>query len=399
VRADWSTAKLSDVCLVGETVNPGRAPDVEFDYVDVSSVSNETFSITGSTRLLGAVAPSRARRKIAHGDVIFATVRPTLRRIAQVAAKLDGAVCSTGFIVLRAGPRLDAKFLFYSLFRPEFMDAMEQSQAGASYPAVTDKQVLNQSIPVPPLEEQKRIVAVLDEAFAALDRARVLAEANLADAEEAFETGLDKIIAEQGNGAAETTLGTICSFENGDRGKNYPGRKAFVPEGVPFINAGHLEDGRIDWAAMNFIPEEHYHRLGNGKVKPNDLLFCLRGSLGKFGTVDREGLGAIASSLVIVRAKEPVLTDFISIYFRSKTCKQMISDYAGGAAQPNLSAGDLKKFKILLPDKVSQRRTIEMYNAFADTTHRLRSSYAAKLLDVAELRQSLLQKAFAGELT
>jgi len=150
---------------------------------------------------------------------------------------------------------------------------------------------------------------------------------------------------------------------------------------------------------MNFIPEEHYHRLGNGKVKPDDILFCLRGSLGKFGKVDREGLGAIASSLVIVRANQHVLTDFLSIYFRSKTCKQMIEEYAGGAAQPNLSAGDLKKFKILLPDRDAQQRAIHASDAFADGRDRLYSSYSAKLLDVADLRQSLLQKAFAGELT
>jgi type I restriction enzyme S subunit len=288
-------------------------------------------------------------------------------------------------------------FLYYFMLLAK---ANLVSQAiGNAQPNISQAKVKSLKVPLPPLEEQKRIVAVLDQAFAALDRARALAQANLADAEEAFEVGLDKIISEQASCAAQTTLGAICSFENGDRGKNYPGRKAFVPEGVPFINAGHLEDGKIDWAAMNFIPEEHYRRLGNGKVKPDDILFCLRGSLGKFGKIDREGLGAIASSLVIVRAKENVLTDFLSIYFRSKTCKQMIEEYAGGAAQPNLSAGDLKKFKVLLPDKDAQQCAIQAHDAFSDARDRLYSSYSAKLFDVAELRQSLLQKAFAGELT
>jgi type I restriction enzyme S subunit len=75
-----------------------------------------------------------------------------------------------------------------------------------------------------------------------------------------------------------TRLGDVCTFENGDRGKNYPGRKAFVPTGIPFINAGHLDKGEINWQSMDYIPRERFELLGNGKVRKDDLLFCLRGS-------------------------------------------------------------------------------------------------------------------------
>jgi type I restriction enzyme S subunit len=322
--------------------------------------------------------------KVSEPLVVFGDHTQVLKLI-----DFDFVVGADGVKLLKPREFLNARFLKY------FLEANPIPSLGY---ARHYRHIAKLEVPLPPLEEQKRIVAVLDHAFTALDRARANAEANLTDLEETFEAGLDEIISKQGNSATKTTLGTICSFENGDRGKNYPGRKAFVPEGVPFINAGHLENGRIDWTAMNFIPEEHYHRLGNGKVKQDDLLFCLRGSLGKFGKVDRIGLGAIASSLVIVRAKDRVLTDFLSIYFRSKTCKQMIDKFAGGAAQPNLSAGDLKKFEIILSDEAAQQRAIEAYAVLIDAKDRLFSSYSAKLLSIAELRQSLLQKAFAGEL-
>ena len=103
-----------------------------------------------------------------------------------------------------------------------------------------------------------------------------------------------------------TQLGEVCNFENGDRGKNYPGRKAFVDQGVPFINAGHLTNDGLDMDAMNFIPRDRFDLLSNGKVFDGDILFCLRGSIGKFAVVEGLKEGAIASSLVIVRPKEKI---------------------------------------------------------------------------------------------
>jgi len=312
--------------------------------------------------------------------------------ILRFKAATNQAVCA-----VLPGNKHVPEYLYYYLLlaKPKLV-----SQAiGNAQPNISQAKIKALPVPLPPLEEQKRIVAVLDEAFAALDRARALAEANLADTEELFEVGLDALIAKHDNKGQATSLGAICSFENGDRGKNYPGRKAFVPSGVAFINAGHINSGVIDWEGMNYIPEDHFHRLGNGKVLENDLLFCLRGSLGKFGKVDRPGLGAIASSLVIVRAGEQVLTDFVGLYFKSKTCANMIAKYAGGAAQPNLSAGDLKKFKITLPRKDAQERAIAEHDELWAAKALLEEAYSLKVETIADLRQSLLKRAFAGELT
>src|SRR4051794_5644530 len=114
------------------------------------------------------------------------------------------------------------------------------------------------------------------------------------------------------NAAWQTkTLGDICYFENGDRGTNYPSRSVRTSEGIPFINAGHLTDEGIDIANLNFIPRERFNLLSNGKIQSGDLLFCLRGSLGKFASVGALSEGAIASSLVIVRPGESVLGGYL----------------------------------------------------------------------------------------
>ncbi len=137
----------------------------------------------------------------------------------------------------------------------------------------------------------------------------------------------------------DVTLSETCVFENGDRGKNYPSSVSFARSGVPFVNAGHVAEGHINRSELDYITRESYDRLGGGKFKPGDILFCLRGSLGKFGIVGPDfGEGAIASSLVIVRPKSASLrTDYLSYYFNSNLCARMIEN--GLVVQLSLISG------------------------------------------------------------
>lgn len=153
-------------------------------------------------------------------------------------------------------------------------------------------------------------------------------------------------------------LGDVCKLINGDRGKNYPSKDALFSEGIPFINAGNLEDDlSIKCSGANYITEERFELLSNGKVKTGDLLFCLRGSLGKFAIVGKDiSQGAIASSLVIIRTTNKIDRNFLKNYLRSALCKKEIERFENGAAQPNLSAKDLKEFEIPLPTLTEQKR-------------------------------------------
>ncbi|MEZ9366774.1 restriction endonuclease subunit S [Vibrio sp. 10N.286.49.E11] len=153
------------------------------------------------------------------------------------------------------------------------------------------------------------------------------------------------------------SLGEITQFINGDRGKNYPAKGSFVDEGVAFINAGSLsQEHSIDSCSLNYITEAKYDSLSSGKVAQGDILFCLRGSIGKFALITEQMTGAIASSLVIVRPSEKVFTGYLKHYFASNLCRREIDNFENGAAQPNLSATDLKEFRIPLPPLVEQKR-------------------------------------------
>ena len=190
------------------------------------------------------------------------------------------------------------------------------------------------------------------------------------------------------------TLGEICSFENGDRGENYPSKSVQTTSGIPFINAGHLTDFGIDHGAMNYIPKERFDLLGNGKIRKGDILFCLRGSLGKFASVGELSEGAIASSLVIVRPKESVLNKYVLAYFQSNLCSGMINKFKNGAAQPNLSAGSLKKFIIPIPLFPEQQRIVAILDeAFAGIATAVANT-EKNLANARELFESYLNNVF-----
>lgn len=157
-----------------------------------------------------------------------------------------------------------------------------------------------------------------------------------------------------------TTLGEVSEFINGDRGKNYPNQKDFITTGIPFINAGHIQNGNINFDSMNYISDQKFNCLGSGKVQHNDILYCLRGSLGKNAIVNDIKKGAIASSLVIIRPHKNISTKYLYYFLNSPLGKTEIYKYDNGSSQPNLSAKSVKSYKIPLPPIASQRRIADI---------------------------------------
>ncbi len=153
------------------------------------------------------------------------------------------------------------------------------------------------------------------------------------------------------------SLNRVAAFINGDRGKNYPSKGDFIENGIPFINAGNIaSDHSVDIGGLSYITEDHFHALNGGKVEKGDVIFCLRGSLGKFAIIHNDMNGAIASSLVIIRPNKLIELNYLKHYLSSVLCQREIKTYENGAAQPNLSAKDLKSFKIPLPPIEEQKR-------------------------------------------
>ena len=147
-------------------------------------------------------------------------------------------------------------------------------------------------------------------------------------------------------------LQKVCLFINGDRGENYPSGDKISKnkDGIAFINAGLLERNKVNWSNMNYISEDTYNNLRSGKIQKDDILYCLRGSLGKCAIIDFSERGAIASSLVILRAnKNEINPNFLLIQLGMEEILYQQNQANNGSSQPNLSANSVKKYKILLP--------------------------------------------------
>lgn len=154
-------------------------------------------------------------------------------------------------------------------------------------------------------------------------------------------------------------LGEIMQFINGDRGKNYPSKDKLSLTGIPFISAVNLSNGTVSQENLLCVSETQFQKLGSGKLKKNDLVFCIRGSLGKKAIYPFE-IGAIASSLVILRQyhNEDNFLHFVDLYMSSPLLFNEIRKYDNGTAQPNLSANNFMRFLIPLPPREEQLRIV-----------------------------------------
>lgn len=190
-------------------------------------------------------------------------------------------------------------------------------------------------------------------------------------------------------------LGELGGLENGDRGREYPNKSALKLSGIPFVNAGHLENGVVNSSLMTFISDEHFARLGGGKFQDGDILYCLRGSLGKAGLVSGIGRGAIASSLVIIRLAPSFLRSFMMIYLGSSLAQTMIKKYDNGTAQPNLSSDNLAKFLVPVPPLAEQQRIVAKVDALMALCNDLKARTADAGRIQMRLADAIVERAAA----
>lgn len=166
----WVECSIGQVTLPVSKIDPKEESDREIDYIDIASIDNTRQVIEKVKQYQLKDAPSRARQIVRSGDVLFATVRPYLHNIASVPKDYDQQIASTGFSVLRPVGGICPAFLFYKVISRDFVNALSGIQYGVSYPAVKDEQVRDQLLWLPPLCEQHRIVAKIEELFSELDK-------------------------------------------------------------------------------------------------------------------------------------------------------------------------------------------------------------------------------------
>ena len=169
----WKWVKLGEVCEKVETVKrKEKNLEEELLYLDIGGIDNNTNKILSHKIYKWKDAPSRAQQIVFLNDILFSTVRTYMKNIAVVENSLfDGQIASSGFCVIRGNKKLvNPKYIFYYSTSQIFMQPLNELQTGSSYPAVRDKDVFSQPIPLPSLKEQLLIVAELESKLTVCDK-------------------------------------------------------------------------------------------------------------------------------------------------------------------------------------------------------------------------------------
>lgn len=392
----WTTTRIGDHVVKTETRDPRKRPASRFLYIDVSSVDNEAFAIRRPTELLGAEAPSRARKVVKVGDVLFATVRPTLQRIALVGISLDDQICSTAFCVLRAADSLDSKFLYYALLTDFVVEHVRKIEKGVSYPAIRDSDVKAIQIPYPRLPEQRQIAAVLSAVQQAIQRQERLifltTELKQALLHKLFTEGTRREPQKQTDigpmpatwrleplGESLSTAQYGISVKGSDRGR------------IPILRMTNQVDGQVASSDLQFV-DISQSEVEKFALLPEDILFNRTNSfelVGRTSIFDLPGTYVFASYLIRLRTHRCKLRpSLLNHYLNWDTTRARLKGIATRAVgQSNISASRLRGFLVALPPSDEQD---EICSAL-DLVGNVRSVHRRRLLSLQELFGSLLQ--------
>ncbi|HEU5125241.1 MAG TPA: restriction endonuclease subunit S [Verrucomicrobiae bacterium] len=377
---DCQHAKLGEVCVpTTGTRDPRRTPNQHFHYVDISSVDNRMKRVTEAKRLLGSDAPSRARQVIRAKDVLVATTRPNLNAVALVPEELDGEICSTGFCVLRSNGKVEPEFLFAFVQSDLFVRTLSDLVKGALYPAVTDRQVLAQQIPLPPLAEQRRMAVRLREQLAAVAQARAAVQAQ----SETLDTLSHAVLRESlSNGNTQPVRFADCLREItegiGDDWHSFPVLGATRAGLAPAKEGVGKNPGR-------------YKPVRAGTIFYNPMRILL----GSIAMLDEDDTPGITSpDYVVMTAVEGRLdARWFYQWFRSRYGAEFIKCMTRGAVRERLMFRRLAPTTIVLPD---YRRQQTAAAQFAEIK-KAKAKLAEQLETLDRLPAALLREAFGKE--
>ena len=285
------------------------------------------------------------------GNVLFGRRRAYLKKAAV--APFDG-ICSGDITVIEAKPdRILPELLPFIIQNDDLFDFAVGKSAGSLSPRVKWEHLKNYEFELPDMEKQKELAELLW----AMDNTKKSYQKLIAATDELVKSQFIEMFGLEYN----CNIGDVCKLINGDRGKNYPSGKDRVSSGIPFINAGHLDGRRVDFAEMDYVTQEKYDQMTQGKVQKDDILYCLRGSLGKHGIVDFDD-GLIASSLVIIRCnRDKILPLFLLAALETDAIEKQLQEANNGSSQPNLSAASVKAYRIPLPAIEKQAKFVRFF--------------------------------------
>jgi type I restriction enzyme S subunit len=291
--------------------------------------------------------------------------------------------------------RIEVRFLYYFLIY--MRDYFPRVAVGATVKSLRLRHFQQLPVSLPTLPEQRRIVENLDKAFAAINTARANTEINLQNARDLFTSELREVFARSWTTFPLVPLSDLATdITDGD---HLPPPKS--TDGIPFVTIGNIdkETRRIDFSDTFMVPRTYFERLKpNRKPRKGDVLYTVTGSFGIPVVVDNGTQFCFQRHIGLVRPKQETLSKWLYYLLLSPQVFGLADDGATGAAQRTVSLKLLRNFLVPTVSRSQQESDIFRLDAIARETERLESNSRSKLNALDEIRQSLLQDAFAGAL-
>ena len=380
----WEVKKLGEVC---DVINGGTPKTGNTEYwsgnikwltpKDMGKLANKYVDDT-SKKITTLGLQKSSAKLIPANSVILSTRAP----IGHLAINVFEMATNQGCRGIIPGKSISNKYLFY--FLSGCVDLLNDLGVGATFKELSTKALSSVQIPLPPLPEQKRIVASLDQAFTAIDQAKANTEKNLKNARELFQSKLQETFANGklkiDNGEwEEKKLGEVCKiFAGGDVPKNNCSKFKTEKYNIPIFSNGAKNSGLYGYTDIE-------------KVIESSVTISARGTIG-YSAIRKESFYPVVR-LIVLTPKN----NLFDLYFLWYVTSSM--DFTNsGSAIPQLTVPMIKKYEIPLPPLAEQKQIVKQLDAVSTETKKLETIYQRKITCLDELKKSILQKAFNGDL-
>jgi type I restriction enzyme, S subunit len=402
MRKGWQKVELIKVCeeiTDGSHFSPKSYDSGRYPYITVRDIENDTVNFN-TCKFIGQKDYEILLKngcKPNYGDILFSK-DGTVGKVSLIDFEKEFVVLSSLAIIRPNQNFINSRFLKYILKNPVFLETAIGHKTGVAIKRIILKNLKQIEIQFPEsLSEQKRIVAILDEAFAAIDKAKANTEKNLQSAKELFESYLQNLFANPGEDWEKRMLKEIGVTQTGTTPKTSD--KKNYGYYIPFIKPSDIDipgNGEIRYDNEGLSEQG----LNNGRkmLKGSTLMVCIGATIGKVGFIDRDvSCNQQINSLTV---KEEFSPKFAYYALSTKDFFEQVMHNAAQATLPIINKGKWETLKICYPkSKEKQDAIVSKLDYLSTQTKKLETNYQQKLNVLEDLKKSILHKAFSGELT
>lgn len=407
MKKGWSREKLKDVCQIRPPKKEVKDKLSETELVSFVPMNmlgiEEKFFNSKVNKALSEVSGSYTYFQ--EGDVILAKITPCFENGKLGIAKgLTNGIGfgSSEFIVYRSLKSLNNEYLYYYLNQEGFRIKGKTKMTGAvGHKRIPKSFYEDSEIPIPPLKEQQQIVSILDQAFAAIDKAKANIEKNIQNAKELFQSKLNEVFSQKGEGWEYKSLKDVSNIINGYSFKSTDFSPDNEVKSIKITNVGIME---FVEDSSNNLPFNFLSEYSKSKVHKGDLVLALTrtiisGGL-KVARVPENYHNSLLNQRVaaIIPDSSLIDSDYLYYYFSSDLVYNYVLENVNTLMQPNLSIGDLKAMLVPVTSIKGQRKISHQIESLFKKNDSIIDNYKVKHKNLEELKKSVLQKAFAGEL-